>query len=94
MWHINIDGSWFEVQSEVLNRMRENYDAMISNYKEAEKLQTQLTNALEAIKEYQLREQTARDHPTKDMRMAAWEAKKRMFSLVAKNVLQTELLFK
>jgi hypothetical protein len=88
---IRLDDNYYEIPEEVAARMGEYNTCAINNYNAGIELQAKLSDALEAIAEYRLKEQTMNTHPTRDTKIEHWRAKKRLFELVDKKVLQSQL---
>ncbi len=58
---------------------------------EVEVLNYSYKTLLEAVNELRIKEQTAREHPTRDTRLLAWKAKRELYGLLPGAFVEQEL---
>jgi cell division septum initiation protein DivIVA len=71
---VQIGDGWYKAEQEVV-------DALQACNKTSTDLHKKLERLSNAVIELHVKEETAREHPTRDMRLEAWKAKRRLYDL-------------
>lgn len=73
------------------NNWQNQYDVPDEVASEVEALNFSYRTLLEAVNEVRIKEQTAREHPTRDTRLLAWKAKRELYKLLPGAFVEQEL---